>query len=328
MSGQEAEGLDFVGTGLAPDPGAVYDCLIVGGGPAAMTAAVYAARKVMRIAVLTEDFGGQVAETSEIENYIGFQLITGHELTERFVEHVKKFEVPCARDEKVVDVTRDGDLFTARREGGEVFRGRTVVFATGRRYRKLGVPGERELSGHGVSYCVICDAPFFRKKKVVIAGGGNSAFTAAADLLKLDSEVTLVNIVPDWQADHIMFDPVEANERAHLLADHEITRIEGKVKVEKVSVRDHATGEEKELTADGVFVEIGGIPNSDPVKDLVKLNRYGEIVVDCNCRTSVEGLFAAGDVTTVPYKQIVISAGEGSKAALAAYDHLTAKGLL
>ena len=343
------EALSSVGEGTSPDPGVVYDLLVIGGGPAAMTAAVYAARKMLKLAVLTDEFGGQVADTSEIENYMGFQMVTGQELTEKFVKHMKSFDVPCAQGEKVAKVTSEkatskGGLFAATREGrrsgslegpagpngrgGDVFRARTVVFAAGRRYRRLGVSGEEKFTGRGVSYCAICDAPFFRNKRVVVAGGGNSAFTAAIDLLKLASEVTLVNVTPGWQADPIMFDPVSAHESVTLLDNHEITRIEGDRKVEKVHVRDLGSGGEKAIAADGVFVEIGGVPNSEPVRGLAGLTGGGELVVDCHCRTNVEGLFGAGDVTTVPYKQIVISAGEGAKAALSAYDYLSGQGAL
>ncbi len=315
--------LSAVGEAKSPDPGALYDVLIVGGGPAAMTAAIYAARKMMQLAVLTDEFGGQMADTGEIENYIGFQMVSGRDLTDKFVEHMKSFDVPVLEGEKVVEVGKENGLFTALREGGDEFRSRTLVFATGKRYRKLGVPGEDALTGHGVSYCAICDAPFFRNKRVVIAGGGNSAFTAAADLLKLAAEVTVINISPGWRADPIMIEPVRGHESARLLDNHEIARIEGERKVEKVHLTDRASGEEKTIPADGVFVEIGGVANSDPVKDLAELTERGELVVDCHCRTSVEGLFGAGDVTTVPYKQIVVSAGEGSKAALSAYDYLS-----
>ncbi len=310
-----------------PDPNVEYDVIIVGGGPAAMTAAVYAARKMMKLALITDEFGGQVADTSMIENYIGFEMVSGRDLTAKFVEHVKRFGVPCAQGEKVVGIAKQDGLFAATLEGGRTFRSRTLVFATGRRYRKLGVPGEEDFAGRGVSYCALCDAPFFRGRKVVVAGGGNSAFTAAADLLKLAGTVTLVNVSPEWQADRIMYEPVAGNEAATLLAGHEITAIEGERKVQAVRLRDRASGEEKDLAADGVFVEIGGVPNSGPVKGLAKLTELGEVAVDCGCRTSVEGLFGAGDVTTVPYKQIVVSAGEGAKAALSAHEYLAGRGM-
>lgn len=311
-----------------PDTSEVYDVIIVGGGPAGMTAAVYAVRKAMRLALLSDMLGGQMTVTMSIENYTGFRMVSGADLTDRFVEHMQAFNVPLAQGEKVTKVTEEGGLFVTTLDGGRSYHSKTLIFATGKRYRKLGVPGEDRLHGRGVSYCAICDAPFFRKKKVVVVGGGNSAFTAAADLLKLESGVTLVNIAADWQADRILFEPVAKSEAATLLAANEIVSIEGDKVVEKVRLRDRRSGEEKELATDGVFVEIGGVPNSEPVKGLARLTDRSELMVDCAGRTSVEGLFGAGDVTTVPYKQIVVSAGDGAKAALAAYDFLSQQGRL
>lgn len=316
------------GKGAKPDASVVYDVLILGGGPAAMTAAVYCSRKAMKLAVIADEFGGQIADTSAVENYLGFQMIQGRELADKFLEHMKGFDIPCATGEKAVAVAKDGDTFSVSLEGGTVYRSRAVVFATGRRYRPLGVPGEKEFMGRGVSYCTICDAPFFKNKRVVVAGGGNSAFTAAFDLLKLATEVTLVNLGEGWQADPVLRKPVEENPKVRLLDRHRFVRIEGERKVTAAVLEDIASGEEKRIEADGVFVEIGGIANSEPVKDLAKLNAGGEIIIDCGCHTSVDGLFGAGDVTTVPYKQIVISAGEGAKAGLSSYVYLRQRGML
>ena len=318
--------MDRAGEVTKPDVSIIYDVLIIGGGPAAMAAAVYCSRKSMILAVIADEFGGQIADTSAVENYLGFQMIQGRELADRFVEHMKGFDIPCATGEKAVAVAREEDAFSVTLEGGAVYRSRTVVVATGRRYRPLGVPGERELTGRGVSYCTICDAPFFKDKRVVVAGGGNSAFTAAFDLLKLAAEVTLVNIAPDWQADPVLREPVEEDARAKLLANHKFVRIEGEKKVAAAVLEDVASGDQRRIETDGVFVEIGGVPNSDLVKGLARLNPAGELVIDCSCRTSVEGLFGAGDVTTVPYKQVVVSAGEGAKAGLSAYAYLRGRG--
>jgi len=318
--------MDRAGEVTKPDASIAYDVLIIGGGPAAMAAAVYCSRKSMSLAVIADEFGGQIADTSAVENYLGFQMIQGRELANRFLEHMKGFDIPCATGEKATGVAKDGDTFSVTLEGGAVYRSRTVVVATGRRYRPLGVPGEKELTGRGVSYCTICDAPFFKNKRVVVAGGGNSAFTAAFDLLKLATEVTLVNITPDWQADPVLRTPVEEDAKAKLLASHKFVRIEGEKKVAAAVLEDVASGDQRRIEADGVFVEIGGVPNSDLVKDIAKLNAGGELVIDCSCRTSVEGLFGAGDVTTVPYKQVVVSAGEGAKAGLSAYAYLRGHG--
>ena len=312
-----------------PDPAETYDLLILGGGPAAMSAAVYAVRKMMKTAVLAKDIGGQVGETSQIENYLGFQTITGTDLVAKFKEHAKTFDIPIELGEKVTKIRKDGDLFKVPLEGGTEFTGKTVVLATGKRHRPLGVPGEKELMGKGVAICSICDAPFYRDKKVVVAGGGNSAFTAALDLLKVAKKVTILNYSKKWKADEIMIASVKKfHDKLLMLDGHAVLGIEGSGRVEAVRVRDRDSNEEKVLPADGIFIEIGLLPNSEPVRDLAPLNEYGELVVDHRCATSVEGLFGAGDVTTVPYKQIVVSAGEGAKAGLAAYDYLVAQGRL
>jgi alkyl hydroperoxide reductase subunit F len=318
--------LSSLGEENRPDPGTRYDLLILGGGPAAMSAAIYAARKMLKVAMIAKDYGGQVAWTSEIENYLGFMTITGQELVDRFVEQVKEFQIPVAKGEKVTKVEKG---FSVRTENGAVFSGNTVLLATGKKDRPLNVPGEKELVGHGVAYCSTCDAPFYQGKKVAVAGGGNSAFTAALDLLKVDATVTLINFVEGWQADPVMLESAKKHgNRVEYLDEHEVVRIEGGEKVSAVVVRDKKSGEEKKLDVSGIFVEIGLLPNSEPVDGLVDLNEYKEVVIDCFCRTSLEGLYAAGDVTTVPHKQIVISAGEGAKAALSAYDYLTRQGMI
>jgi alkyl hydroperoxide reductase subunit F len=330
----ELAGLSFDLADLAtearrPEPSELYDLLVLGGGPAAMTAVVYAARQFVKLAMITQAFGGQMAETSEIENYMGFQTVTGVELTQKFKEQVRQFDVPIAFGEKVTGVKHADGIFTVQTNQGPTCRGRAVIVATGKRYRQLGVPGEKELTGHGVAYCSICDAPLFKDKTVAIVGGGNSAFTAAIDLLKSAREVTMFNYAAGWQGDAVLRRTVEkSGGRVKLLDRHEILAIEGEKRVQSIRFKDRRTGEELSLPVDGVFVEIGLIPNSEPIVGLAELNDKQEMVVDCATRTSVPGLFGAGDVTTVPYKQIVISAGEGAKAALAAHDYLVNQGLL
>ncbi|MFC1654669.1 FAD-dependent oxidoreductase, partial [Myxococcota bacterium] len=214
-------------------------------------------------------------------------------------------------------------------ESGAAYTGRTVLLATGKRDRPLNVPGEKELVGHGVAYCSTCDAPFYKGQTVAVAGGGNSAFTALLDLLKVDAQVTLINFVEGWQADPVMIESARKyGDRVKYLDEHEVVRIEGSGKVAALVVKDRKSGEEKKLVVSGVFIEIGLLPNSGPVVGLVDLNEHKEVVIDCFCRTSLEGMYAAGDVTTVPHKQIVISAGEGAKAALSAYDYLTRRGMI
>jgi NADH-dependent peroxiredoxin subunit F len=307
---------------IAPSQDTLYDQLILGGGPAALTAAIYSARKMIRLALITSDFGGQVNDTSEIENYTGFQTISGQELTGKFTEHVKHFQIPVALGEKITEVDKKTNLFEIQVESGKVFHAKTVIVATGKRKKQLEVPGEKELSGRGVSYCSICDAPFFKGKNVIVAGGGNSAFTAVIDLMKVATEITLINYAKGFQADPVLVKAAKKENRVHLLDFHRIIKIEGDKKVTGVQIRDREKSIDTRIVTEGVFVEIGMLPNTGPLKRLAKLNDADELVVDGSCRTSVEGLFGAGDVTIVPYNQIVISAGEGAKAALTAYDYL------
>jgi alkyl hydroperoxide reductase subunit F len=318
----------FLEQAKEPELDVIYDLLILGGGPAAMSAGVYAARKMMKLAIITKDFGGQVRETSEVENWMGFQSINAKDLADMFEEHVKSFDIPVSLGTATAECKKEADTFRVRTEDGRVFSSRTVIVATGKRHRRLNVPGEKELVGRGVAYCATCDAPFFKGKRVVVAGGGNSAFTTAVDLLKVGAEVTLVNFIKGWQADAALQARVKQTDQVSLLDHHQVVRIEGKDKVTGVVVKDRENEREAKLDADGIFVEIGLIPNNESVKDLVDLNEQGEVIVDCSCRTSVEGLYGAGDVTTVPHKQIVIAAGEGAKAALSAYDYLINKSLL
>ena len=311
-----------------PEPEVTYDLLILGGGPAAMSAAVYAARKMINLAIITKDFGGQVRETSEIENWLGFQSINAKDLVDMFEEHVKGFDIPVSLGNSITEVKREKDTFGVRTDDGKTYSSHALILATGKRHRPLNVPGEKELVGRGVAYCATCDAPFFKGKKVIVAGGGNSAFTTAVDLLKVGAEVILINFIKGWQADEALQERAGQTGKASLLDYHQVVRIEGKDRVTAVVVKNRGNEKEEKLDANGVFVEIGLLPNNEPVKDLVELNEQGEVIVDCSCRTSVEGLFGAGDVTTVPHKQIIISAGEGAKAALSAYNYLINKSLI
>jgi alkyl hydroperoxide reductase subunit F len=308
-----------------PDHDAVYDMLILGGGPAAMSAVVYAARKMINLALITLDFGGQMNETADVENYLGFPSIRAGDLVAKFKEHIMGFDIPVSMGISIAEVKKKDDTFEVLLEDGASFFGHAAIFATGKRHRPLTVPGEKELVGKGVAYCATCDAPLYKDKKVVIVGGGNSAFTTALDLLRLNAEAVVVNFLSGWQADNALQNRVRKFGKIQFLDYHETVRVEGKDKLDAVVIRDQKTGEEKRIEADGLFVEIGLLPNSDPVKKLVEMNEHGEVVTDCYCRTNVPGLFGAGDVTDVPYKQIIISAGEGAKAALSAYDYLIAK---
>jgi alkyl hydroperoxide reductase subunit F len=305
-----------------PDQHKIYDMLILGGGPAAMSAAIYAARKMLDIAIITIDFGGQVKETSEVENYLGFQNINANELISRFEEHVKAFNLPVNTGVAIKEIVKEENIFKVLMEDGSSFSGKSIILATGEHHKTLSVPGERELTGKGVSYCSICDAPLYVNKKVIIVGGGNSAFTTGLDLSRGNTEIIIVNLAKGWQADEILIQRLRNYRKVQLLDLHELISVNGKDKVESVTLRNLETNEEKTIQVDGIFIEAGYLPNSDPVKNLVNLNDKGEVIIDCICRTNVPGFFAAGDVTSIPYKQIIISAGEGAKAALSAYDYL------
>lgn len=313
----------------------VYDLIIVGGGPAGLSAAVYAARKRLRVLLVSKDIGGQVLLTSEVENYIGYQYIDGRELIEKFRTQVEQFPIAMALGEEVISIAAKDPasaggpqggglrrLFAVRTASGRSFSGKSLIVATGKRSRPLNVPGERELIGRGVSYCATCDAPLFGGQHVAVVGGGNSAFTAVNDLVKIAEKIYVINVLPNWQADQVLIDRAMASGKVEGLAGYEVKEIVGRGRVEAIRVASKEKGEEKEIPVKGVFIEIGLIPNSEPVKGFLETNKYGEIIVDCGCETSQEGVFAAGDVTTVPEKQIIVAAGEGAKAALGAYKYL------
>lgn len=300
----------------------MYDVIIIGAGPAGMTAAVYAARKKMRTLLITEEFGGQPMWTLGVENYMGYQYITGPELMDKFKEQVQRYELD-QEEACVVQVEKNGDNFIVRTDTKDI-QGRTVIVATGKRSRKLQAPGEERLSGRGVSYCATCDGPLFEGLDVAIVGGGNSGVQAAIEMSTIAKQVYLVTRGP-YKADEVLLEKLKKLTNVKKLSGYETTEIKGQKLVESIVLKDRQTREVKELSVQGVFVEIGLVPNTKCVEGLVELNERKEIIVDCQCRTNVPGLLAAGDVTTVPEKQIVIAAGEGAKATLEAYVYLLKK---
>lgn len=299
----------------------MYDLIIIGGGPAGLAAAVYAARKRLSTLLISDDIGGQVNWTMGIENYLGYQLVTGPELIAKFHEQVNQFPIDQKLGQKVSRVNKINGGFEVLSEQGEKFEGKAVLVATGKRPRKLNVPGETELIGRGVSYCAICDGPVFAGQRVAVIGGGNSALEAALDMVKIAEWVEMVSITP-LTGDPILIEKLSDAKNLTVFLEHEVEKIHGSKLVEGITVKDMRTGESKELDVTGVFIEIGLVPNSEPVKGLVKLTEAGEIPVNCEDVTPIPGLFAAGDVTTVPEKQIVVAAGEGAKAALQAHRYL------
>lgn len=301
------------------EAGRVYDVIVVGGGPAALTAAVYCLRKGVSTGLITMDFGGQVGETASVENYMGYKYIEGAGLVDKFREQVDQFEIGISDGKRAVAIA-DGPVKKVTLEDGSLFQARALIITTGKSWRRLGVPGEKELTGRGVAYCAICDAPLFAGKDVMVVGGGNSAVEAAIDLARRARHVTVVQFLAELTADRVLVDSFKGYSNTTVYYEHEVTEIRGKDTVEGAVIRSRTSGERRDLPVKGVFIEIGLIPNTDLVKGLLDLNESGEIVVDCACRTSRPGIFAAGDVTSVPFKQIIIAAGEGAKAALAACE--------
>jgi len=302
------------------EPSHVYELIIVGTGPAGITAAIYAARKKMDFVVLTNNVGGQVTLSSEIENYTGFQYITGEELGARFQEHLERYKFELTMEE-VREVEREVDLFRVRTDVG-TYLGKTVIIATGRKPRELKVPGEAEFKNRGVTYCATCDGPLFEGLNVAVVGGGNSGLEAVLQLIKIAKSIHLLQRGPQLKADMVLVKKAKASDKVKVWTNTQVKEIVGDKLV--TGIRVQRNGKETLLPAQGVFVEIGSIPNSDMV-DFVEKNRLGEIIVNCKCETNILGLFAAGDVTNVPEKQIVVAAGEGCKAALSVFRYLSQK---
>jgi NADH-dependent peroxiredoxin subunit F len=300
----------------------LYDLAIIGGGPAGMTAAVYASRKKLRTLLVTENLGGQVLWTSDIENYPGYQYITGQELSKKFSTQIAANPIDILMPDEAVKLQIEkNQLFKIMTRNKKGFTAKSLVIASGKRYRQLGIPGEKELLGKGVAYCATCDAPLFAGKDVAIAGGGNSALTAANDLLRIANKIYIINTAPVLQGDPVLIEKAKDPKVEHLLG-WQTKEIKGRDKVESIIIEQLEAHNTRELKVDGIFIEVGLDPNSEFARGVLDLNERGEILVDCSSRTSVLGIFAAGDVTNVQEKQIIIAAGDGAKASLAAYRFL------
>ena len=296
----------------------MYDLIIIGAGPAGITATVYAARKKMSFLVISGDIGGQAAWSGDIENYTGYQFITGPDLTSKFEEHMRKYGVAVKEPENVIDLKRVGDKIVVKTDKGQ-YESRTAIIASGKKSRELSVPGEKEFKNKGLTYCATCDGPLFTGKDVAVIGGGNSALDAVLQLTKIARRIYLINMVSHLTGDPIMIEKVHESDIVTVMNNARVLSITGDGMVSGIKVI--CDGEEKALPVEGIFVEIGLTPNSHFAPDLDK-NAFGEIIVDCHNRTNIPGIFAAGDVTDVPEKQIIIAAGEGSKASLSAFKYL------
>ena len=303
-----------------------FDVLIVGGGPAGAAASIYAARKGIATGIVAERFGGQVMDTMAIENFISVKETEGPKLVAALEEHVKQYEVDVMnlqRAESLKPAANPGGYAEVTLTNGAVLKSRTVILATGARWRELGVPGEQEYRGRGVAYCPHCDGPLFKGKHVAVIGGGNSGVEAAIDLAGIVGKVTLLEFADTLRADAVLQAKLRSLPNVTIVTNAQTTEVTGDgQRVNGLVYTDRASGESHTVALEGVFVQIGLLPNTDWLKGTIELSRFGEIVVDAKGQTSAPGIFAAGDCTTVPYKQIIIAMGEGSKAALSAFDHL------
>ncbi|MFT5670050.1 MAG: alkyl hydroperoxide reductase subunit F, partial [Glaciecola sp.] len=300
----------------------LQDVTIIGGGPAGISAAIYAARKGLKVTIVADRFGGQVKDTMGIENLISVKYTTGPELTGSLVSHLDQHEVTKKEHIRVEKIEK-GPIKTITLSNGEVFKTRSIIIATGANWRELGVPGEKENIGNGVAYCPHCDGPFYKGKDVAVIGGGNSGVEAALDLAGIVKSVTVYEFLPELKADQVLIDQLYKRNNISVVknaATKQILAENGKVTA--IEYIDRATNEIHQQPLKGIFVQIGLVPNSTVLQGVVDLTKHGEVIINEKGATSEIGIFACGDVTTVPYKQIVVAMGEGTKASLSAFDYL------
>ncbi|QBK24870.1 alkyl hydroperoxide reductase subunit F [Ureibacillus thermophilus] len=299
-----------------------FDVLIIGGGPAGASAAIYAARKGIRTGIVAERFGGQILDTLTIENFISVKETEGPKLAKALEEHVKEYPVDIMNLQRVKHLEKNGNLIEVELENGAVLKSKTVIIATGARWRNINVPGEQEFKNKGVAYCPHCDGPLFAGKDVAVIGGGNSGVEAAIDLAGIVNHVTVLEFNDHLKADEILQNRLRSLPNVTVITNAATKEITGTDKVNGLTYVDRATGEEKHIELAGVFVQIGLVPNTDWLEGTLELNKIGEIIVDKKGATSIPGVFAAGDCTDSPYNQIIISMGSGAIAALSAFDYL------
>ncbi|GAF56282.1 LOW QUALITY PROTEIN: alkyl hydroperoxide reductase protein F [Psychrobacter sp. JCM 18901] len=300
------------------------DVTIIGAGPAGVAAAIYTARKGLKVTMVADRIGGQVKDTQDIENLISVPLTNGTDLSTNFVKHLAEYNITLREHVSVKDIGEtEEENYSINLNTGETFETRSIILATGAQWRKLGVPGEEENIGKGVAFCAHCDGPFFKGKDISVIGGGNSGVEAALDLAGIVNHVTVLEFADELKADQVLINKAKEKTNIEFItgaATQEIKATDGKVS--SIVYQDRSTGETHERDLSGVFVQIGLVPNTGFIKGFVDLNRFGEIEIDERCRTDRKGIFACGDVTTVPFKQINIAMGEGSKAALSAFEYL------
>ncbi len=301
----------------------MFDVIIIGQGPAGFTAGIYAGRRKMKTLIIGDKLGGQLAMASEIENYPGFKSIQGFELILKIKEQVENIGIKIKNEEVKQLLKKEGyfEIITEKNK----YNTKTVILAIGLAPRRLAIQGEKKLIGKGVSYCANCDAPLYKNKIVAVVGGGNSALDAAELLSKIAKKVYLIHRRQEFKAFEALIDEVKSKNNIEMVLNSVVDEIIGKKKVEKIKIKNIVNKKEKIIDIDGIFVEIGRIAHTDIIANLVKLDEKKQIIVDEKCQTNIEGIFAAGDVTQVPFKQITIACGQGTIAALAAYQYLQTK---
>ena len=299
----------------------MYDLIIIGGGPAGFTAAIYAARRAVKTLLVAKEFGGQAVYASKVENFPGFDLIPGYELMEKIKNQAERLgaEVKCT---DILEIKKEKDNFFVRDRENNLYESRALVLSFGAVPRKLGLPNEDKFKGNGISYCATCDAPFFKNKPVAVVGGGNAALDAALLLAKFASRVYLVHRRGEFKAEEVRVNDVKKLPNVEIILNAEVREIRGEKNISGITVGKVDDGTQRDLEVSGIFVEIGHIVESEFVSQMVSLDERRQIIVNDKNETNVPGVFAAGDATVVPYKQIVIAAGEGAKAALSAYSYL------
>jgi alkyl hydroperoxide reductase subunit F len=303
----------------------VYDLIIIGAGPAGMTAGVYAARKKLKTLILSQDIGGQAAWSSDVENYLGFTMITGADLVEKFEHHVEQFkDVLELRlvTKGVSEIKKEKTYFSVQIRDGNIEHARAVIIAGGKIPRPLGVAGEKEFLNRGVTYCAWCDGPLFAGKDVAIIGGGNSALDAALNIERTVKSIVIINVTPELTGDPVMIDKITASPHVRVINDSEVVSVNGEKFVNSITIQNHKIKKPSTIDVAGVFIEVGSLPATGYLKSLIKLNKASEIIIDKYNMTSREGIFAAGDITDIPEKQIITAAGEGAKAAICAAQYI------
>ena len=301
----------------------LQDVVVIGGGPAGSSAAIYAARKGLNVTIVADRIGGQVKDTMDIENLISVPKTTGPELAGKLHSHLKAYPITIRENLRVQSVEKGGATHKVVLNTGEVIETRTLIVASGAKWRELGIPGEKENIGNGVAFCPHCDGPFFKDKDIAVIGGGNSGVEAALDLAGIVKSVTVLEFMPELKADKVLVEQLGKRDNIRVITSAAAQAIDTENgKVSRIRYTDRTTDTAKELPLQGIFVQIGLVPNSDFMGDAVERTRFGEIVINAKGETNTPGIFAAGDVTTVPYKQIIVAMGEGAKAALSAFDYL------